>query len=470
MDEREVNLRDLVFEILLHWRSIIFWMLIGGILLGAFSYIRLQHSSAAQAERLSLPDLENRLSQRELAAVEQVLLNEYSCGRWQSYMENSARMNLDASRIYQADLIFAVTAGRDSANPASVYLDILSTNDLYKFIAGKIKGITISDAQELVSVIQPGTLLQKQESCSFHITAIAGSKKVCRALSQAVQAYITAIHDPIADTYGAHETTVLKDTTAASRSTSVMQEQIDMKYKIGSLHTETAAMIDEFSEMQLQYYRLRTADDNPDAKDSAKENTGRDKTSHVYLQSAVWGCIFAVIIYVFTIFFLYIINNKLRYTDDCSMLYQIPLLGRIPAVQKPKAFLNCADQWLYKHRDKERHMVSGKKAVHLAAAAVQMASRKKGLRQIYGISCGLLPKDAAETEREIRCILNTGQVEFLPVDEILYNSDSMHLLNGSVRGAVLIEKAGAVQDKEIRRELELLRRQEIDVLGMIIIE
>ena len=34
MDEREVNLRDLLFEILLHWRSIIVWMLIGGVLSG----------------------------------------------------------------------------------------------------------------------------------------------------------------------------------------------------------------------------------------------------------------------------------------------------------------------------------------------------------------------------------------------------------------------------------------------------
>ena len=81
MDEREVNLRDLVFEILLHWRSLIFWMLIGGVLLGSCSYIRLQYSDSAQAEKLSLADLESRLSQSELAAVEQVLLNEYSCGR-----------------------------------------------------------------------------------------------------------------------------------------------------------------------------------------------------------------------------------------------------------------------------------------------------------------------------------------------------------------------------------------------------
>ena len=470
MDEREVNLRDLLFEILLHWRSIIVWMLIGGVLSGSCSYIHLQYSDAAQAEKLSLADLESKLSQSELAAVEQVLLNEYSCGRWQSYMENSARMRLNASRVYQADLIFAVTTGKALANPASVYLDILSSNDIYQFISKKIKGITISDAQELISVIQPGTLIQKQESCSFHITAIAGSKKVCRALSEAAQAYIASIRGPIADTYGDHDVTILKDTIAASRSTSVMQEQIDMKYKIGSLRSETGVMIDEFSEMQLQYYRLRTADDNEKTKSSAKENPGETKASHIYLQSAVWGCIFAVIIYVFVLFFLYIIDNRLRYTDDCAVLYQIPTLGRIPAVQKPKFFFNGVDRQLYKHRDKERHIISDKKAACLAAAAVQIASQKKELHQIYGVSCGLLPEAAANAAREIQHILDADQVELLRADNILYDSDAVHLLNGNAHGAVLIEKAGSVQYKEIRRALDLLRRLEIDVLGMIIIE
>ncbi len=52
----------------------------------------------------------------------------------------------------------------------------------------------------------------------------------------------------------------------------------------------------------------------------------------------------------------------------------------------------------------------------------------------------------------------------------MYDPDSMHLLNGAVHRAVMIEKARCIQYKEIRRELELLRRQEIDVLGMVVVE
>ncbi len=144
--------------------------------------------------------------------------------------------------------------------------------------------------------------------------------------------------------------------------------------------------------------------------------------------------------------------------------------GPYPGEQKPKAFLNDVDQWLSKHRDKERHIVFELKAVHLAAAAIQMASQKTGLHQVYGVSCGLLPEAAAKAEGEIQRILNAEQVEFLSADNILYDPDSMHLLNGAVHRAVMIEKARCIQYKESRRELELLRRQEIDVLGMVVVE
>ena len=47
-----------------------------------------------------------------------------------------------------------------------------------------------------------------------------------------------SLYDPVADTYGAHQVSILKNTISALHSTSVLQEQIDMKYKIGVLRTE----------------------------------------------------------------------------------------------------------------------------------------------------------------------------------------------------------------------------------------
>ena len=40
MEEREINLIDLLVDIMLHWRGILVFMLIAGIAMGGFSYVR----------------------------------------------------------------------------------------------------------------------------------------------------------------------------------------------------------------------------------------------------------------------------------------------------------------------------------------------------------------------------------------------------------------------------------------------
>ena len=75
----------------------------------------------------------------------------------------------------------------------------------------------------------------------------------------------------------------------------------------------------------------------------------------------------------------------------------------------------------------------------------------------------------AKIRNEIQGILKTVDLDFDTADNVLYNADSMSLLS-SIHTAVLIEKAGSVQYEEIHQELEILRQQQINVLGIIIAE
>lgn len=469
MEEKEVNLRDLVFEILLHWRGILLWMFIGGILFGTVGFIRLHFTAKTPSEETSVSELENQMTLTELSAVNQVLLNEYSCQKWQSYVKNSALMSLNPSKVYQADLTYAVSVSENSINPATVYLDLLATNRMYQFISNKTNGITTSDAQELIHVINPGSVAQKQEKCSFRITAIASTKKTCNTISKAIQNYINRIHEEIVNTYGTHKITLLQNDISNISSTSLLQEQIDMRSKITHLNTETANLIETFSETQMKYYQLQTSTENISLNALKKKPETAPVSITASIKSSIWGVLFAAMIYIFIVFFLYIINNKLQYTDNCTTLYQIPALGHIPAVRKTKTFFNRIDHWLYDQRNKGRYSVSAKQAIPLAATAIRITAQTKGFEHIYGISCGAVSEATAKIESEIRNILETKNIDFQTATNILYDADSMNLLN-NMHAAVLIEKAGSVQYEELYRELELLRQQNIDVLGLIVVE
>ena len=138
MTEKEIDLLDLALEILSHWRGMILWTLIGGIVLTALSFFKLPNTDAGtqagQSGELSVSALKDKMTQAELAKADHVLVNEYACRQWQSHIENSVFMKIDAAQVYRADLVYAVDTDREKVDLTKLYEDLLSTSPMYAFV------------------------------------------------------------------------------------------------------------------------------------------------------------------------------------------------------------------------------------------------------------------------------------------------------------------------------------------------
>lgn len=66
-------------------------------------------------------------------------------------------------------------------------------------------------------------------------------------------------------------------------------------------------------------------------------------------------------------------------------------------------------------------------------------------------------------------VLAEEGVEAQILNNVLYDAETMEKL-GDTKGVVLVEKADSTLYAEVARELELLRRQDIAILGGIIVE
>ena len=69
----------------------------------------------------------------------------------------------------------------------------------------------------------------------------------------------------------------------------------------------------------------------------------------------------------------------------------------------------------------------------------------------------------------MKTALEKEQLNVTILDNVLYNAEAMEKVD-AMTGVVLVEKAGSTLYNEIAGELELLKRQEIAVLGGIIVE
>ena len=69
----------------------------------------------------------------------------------------------------------------------------------------------------------------------------------------------------------------------------------------------------------------------------------------------------------------------------------------------------------------------------------------------------------------LKAALEEEQIRVTVLDNVLYDAEAMEKVD-AMQGAVLVEKAGSTLYNEINDELALLKRQEILVLGGIIVE
>ena len=126
------------------------------------------------------------------------------------------------------------------------------------------------------------------------------------------------------------------------------------------------------------------------------------------------------------------------------------------------------DRWILALRYWNQRKFTPKEALELAAVAVKMAAGKNALKTVSLVGCDLKDR-ALNTCEEIRMVLAEEGVEAQILNNVLYDAETMEKL-GDTKGVVLVEKADSTLYAEVARELELLRRQDIAILGGIIVE
>ena len=189
-------------------------------------------------------------------------------------------------------------------------------------------------------------------------------------------------------------------------------------------------------------------------------------TSHsISKKYVLLGAVLFAFVYVGILFLRYIFNSKIRVSDELQSLYHIPQIGTV-VKDSGKKFI--VDKWVDDLRHYGKRKFSAEQSVELAFAAVKIAAVKNGLNNICLMGCNLSAGADAVCE-SLKAALEKEGITVTVLDNLLYNAEVMEKVE-TMAGVVLVEKAGSTLYNEIASELELLKRQEIMVLGGIIVE
>ncbi len=145
--------------------------------------------------------------------------------------------------------------------------------------------------------------------------------------------------------------------------------------------------------------------------------------------------------------------------------HHISQIGLLVKDSKKKLLSN---QWGDNLRNHGKLKFTSAQSMELAVAAVKIAAVKNGLDHVCLMGCNLA-EGAINACESIKQALEKEDIAVTILDNVLYNAEAMEKLENE-KGGVLVEKAGSTLYNEVAKEIELLTRQDIIVLGGIVVE
>lgn len=489
MEEREIDLLDMIADILSHWRGLLVALLIGAVLMGGFSYVKsyrnIQSTPTVEEPELDemsveeqLAQLEDSLSDSEKISVAATVDDEREYLYKDTYYRESIYMHLDPLNIARTELVYRIQAedGSLAQRLGTVYKNIVGGVGLYDWVEQQA-GIPAEYAAELISVstdpaifVGNGAQNISIGSDSLKVTVMQKDEKTCEQLAEAVNSYMEEQQKNLAEKLGSHELILLSETSGKIISTDTMVRQIDYGNQLINLKAGIASAKVGFTEDQQKYYDLLTWEEKAkeaemDHKDAATEEEPVLESPSVGKKYVLLGAVLFAFVYAGILFLLYIFNSKIRVSDELQNLYHIPQIGVVVKDSKKKFIL---DKWVDDLRHYGKRKFDAKQSMELAFAAVKIAAVKNKLNTICLMGCNL-EAGAGSVCENLKTALEKEGINVTVLDNVLYNAESMEKVE-AMTGVVLVEKAGSTLYNEVANELALLKRQDITVLGGIIVE
>ena len=491
MEEREIDLLDMIADILSHWRGLLVALVIGAVLMGGFSYVKsyrnVQSEQEAEEEEPELDEmsakeqlaqLEDSLSDSEKISVAATVDDEREYLYKDTYYRESIYMHLDPLNIARTELVYRIQAedGSLAQRLGTVYKNIVGGVGLYDWVEQQA-GIPAEYAAELISVstdpaifVGNGAQNISIGSDSLKVTVMQKDEKTCEQLAEAVNSYMEEQQKNLAEKLGSHELILLSETSGKIISTDTMVRQIDYGNQLINLKAGIASAKAGFTEDQQKYYDLLTWEEKAkeaemDYKDAATEEEPVLESPSVGKKYVLLGAVLFAFVYAGILFLLYIFNSKIRVSDELQNLYHIPQIGVVVKDSKKKFIL---DKWVDDLRHYGKRKFDAKQSMELAFAAVKIAAVKNKLNTICLMGCNL-EAGAGSVCENLKTALEKEGINVTVLDNVLYNAESMEKVD-TMTGVVLVEKAGSTLYNEIANELALLKRQDIAILGGIIVE
>ena len=472
-EEQEIDLIDLLFELLMHWRGMIVSMLVVAVLAAGYSFLSSKMSAdharqqqemlSQQIEQIqqegtsSAESVDEEMTESEKLEVQKLLVNEELYAKKREYYDNSYLLKCDANSMYQVTLTYTVnTTNRTTAcDIQQIYGNTIETSALLQQLSDA-SGVPFTSIGEMVDVSADNP---DRGSKIFSVTLTAPNQEMADALTKVTQQYIKNLQKQLRGDGYEHTLDEVCDSQGPVVLDWLVDQQESVQNSILSYESTIASLRDSLSSKSKiwDYYITQGGVSEPIPK------------VKISLKITLIGAILGIFLYAAVICVQYLMNSTLKRSDDLNQLYRLAALGRVTLPKEGKKLpFQQVDNFILSLRNRNKTLLTETQATELAYTQTALTAKKAGARRVCMVGA-FLKDETLRICEEIKAKLEQDgfQIEILP--DVLYSAQSAEKLDDT-EAAVFVETVAGTRYEQMDEELAILNRLGIPALGCITVE
>ena len=485
VEERQIDVKEMFFHTLSCWRFILLVAFIAAALVGVMKYksdvsareaeIQAQ-IDAANAPEVTIETVQSQMLKKEAQTVWNAVQSAQLLAQKREYIDSSIYLNLNAFEENVTYLTFEITSGAAER----------AVSEIETYLSGVSMGNALAEDMGLdTDAIYLAELVRMEESdyvTYFKLRVCANSSEECANLADSVEkqmnAYINTLksQEKFAD---------LSITCTERKQDIICDEELLAKqdeYINGFYEAikEQKKYESEFNDAQKELFKMlqkeKVVVENSiypmeEAAEEEKEAAEIDTTVNVKPSiAAIIAGFLAGAIAAFAIrAFLYTISKNIHGEDEVKYLFGTNVFGVVDASSHGKKRLAAPVDRLFKRfKAGSKKSLTYEEQLQLVCTNILIQCKNNGVDKVH-LSGSEMKKIPAVLINTLRETLEKAGIEVSNGKGVAYDAESLMSLAEKKNG-ILVEVSEKTSCAEIAKELNLCRQNEINVLGVVLVE
>ncbi|MDO4941749.1 MAG: hypothetical protein Q4E73_02770 [Lachnospiraceae bacterium] len=472
---RVVDIKDMLLKISLKWQIILMWMLIFGSVFDGYAAAKSYRDSKAEqiaaSQTVDLASYKRNLSTDKADSVEKAydVYKQYQSSFQSSedYCNNAIKMKIDYTRVPTVNILYKVTNCENLTELCTFINTSVFTDDWLEEVRSELgwKDVAISYISELITSSKIDEQ-DKQREKVFRVKVISTDKESSERLADLAQKEIADRMTEIQGKYPSAMIQYLDQNFEISVDSTLLSDQQWQMERMNNSYNILNNLANNFDDNQKSYYTaLIDSEKNTNIVQSDETEKTEPQIDVINIKYILLGMAVGFFILFCYYACLYIFNKGLHSASEMEVDLGVSVIGTMNRSKLKNEKTNPSIFRIF--REKEPRMTY-EECLEVICMKVKMAVNKNKIRSLY-ITSTADSEEINQLKERLQQLMEDFDCKVTIGNSVVYDVDSLTDLSDS-DGVLFLEEVNQSPYSEIAQEVEICRKNDIFVIGTVVVE